>query len=192
MVEEDQYDLLSPISDLELVRLLLADMHDDLSGKVARFRQLTDLSEALGSHGSMLPGGETTYAAWIEARTSFIHGNYMATIVLCQGLAENMLAAELALGFDGEQLPERISFQDTLTRCTARGILSEEDAADLRRLMSLRNPLSHYRSIDDSSNLSRRALDSREPAHNHLLRDAAFAIGMAVRLLALPAFRLGD
>ncbi len=70
MAEEDQHDLLSPISDLGLVRFLLADLHDDLLGKVARFRQLTDLSETLGWHGTMLPGGETTYAAWIEARTS--------------------------------------------------------------------------------------------------------------------------
>jgi len=116
----------------------------------------------------------------------------MATVLLCQGLAEHMLAAELALGIDGEVLPDRIYFQETLRRCVTRGILNHQDAADLQRLMSLRNPLSHYRSIDDPSNLSRRVLDSREPAHNHLRSDASFAIGMAIRLLALPSFRLGD
>nr|WP_294560650.1 hypothetical protein [uncultured Rhodopila sp.] len=73
MAEEIMPDLLSPIKDLGLVRLLLEDLHYDLLGKVARFRQLADLSGALGSGGTMLPGGETTYAAWSEARTSFIH-----------------------------------------------------------------------------------------------------------------------
>jgi hypothetical protein len=63
MAEEDQFDLLSPIKELGLVRILLADLHDDLPGKIARFRQLTDLSAALGSNGTMMPGGETTYAA---------------------------------------------------------------------------------------------------------------------------------
>jgi hypothetical protein len=54
VVEDQQSDLLSPVSDLQLVRCLLADLHDDLPGKIARFRQLSDLSEALGSHGTMM------------------------------------------------------------------------------------------------------------------------------------------
>lgn len=192
MAEEDQLDLLSPVKELDLVRFLLADLHDDLPGKIARFRQLADLSGALGTKGTMMPGGETTYAAWTEVRTSFIHGNYVATVLLCQGLAEHMLAAHLALGIDGEKLPNRILFQETLRRCLARHLITEEDAENLQRLMTLRNPLSHYRSIDDPSNLSRRALDSRSPAESHLRSDTSFAISMAVRLLALPAFRLGD
>jgi hypothetical protein len=192
MAEEAQSELLSPIKDLGFVRLLLADLHDDLLGKVARFRQLADLSSALGSTGTMLPGGETAFAAWTEARTSFIHGNYIATVLLCQGLAEHMLAAHLALGIHGEELPNRISFQDTLRRCLARDVITQKDADDLGRLMTLRNPLSHYRSIDDASNLSRRVLNTRVPAESHLRSDASFAISMAVRLLALPAFRLGD
>jgi hypothetical protein len=167
-------------------------LHDDLSGKVARFHQVADLSATLGSAGTMLPGGETTYAAWIEARSSFIHGNYVATVLLCQGLAEHMLAAHLAIGIYGEELSNRISFRDTLARSVARRIITELDADDLRRLMALRNPLSHYRNLDDPSNLSRRVLDSRLPVESHLLNDASFAISMAIRLLALPAFRLDN
>lgn len=192
MSTDAQLDLLCPISDLGLTRFLLADLHDDLAGKVARFRQLSDLSMSLGSSGTMLPGGETTWAVWTEARTSFIHGNFVATVLLSQGLAEHILAAHLAIGLDAEELPERITFQDTLKRCLARDVIGEADAADLRRLMGLRNPLSHYRSINDPSNLSRRALNEKLHAAEHLRRDATFAISMAVRLLALPAFRLGD
>jgi len=70
MIDEIQTDLFSSISDLEFARLLLADLHDDLIGKIARFRQLNDLSVAFGRHGSMIPGGETAFAAWTEARTS--------------------------------------------------------------------------------------------------------------------------
>lgn len=190
MTDSDQFDLLSPVGDLDLVRFLLADLHDDLRGKVARFRQLADLETALGAAGTMLPGGETAHAAWIEARTSFIHGNYVATVLLCQGLAEHVLAAHLAFGVQGQELPARISFHETVRRCLAKGVLTQADADALRRLMTLRNPLSHYRSIDDPSNLSRRALDTRSPAESHLCSDASFAISIAVRLLALPAFRL--
>lgn len=191
MVSDSQADLLSPVSDLGFTRFLLADMHDDLVGKVSRFRQLSDLSMALGSNGTMLPGGETTYAAWTEARTSYVHGNFMATVLLAQGLAEHLLAAHLSIGLNAEELPERISFQETLKRCRARDVITEKDAADLRHLMNMRNPLSHFRSVDDPSNLSRRAISDQLSADEHLRRDATFAIGMAVRLLALDAFRLG-
>lgn len=36
MTEGDQSDLLSPSSDLRLAQLLIADLHDDLIGKIAR------------------------------------------------------------------------------------------------------------------------------------------------------------
>lgn len=58
--------------------------------------------------------------------------------------------------------------------------------------MSLRNPLSHFRGINDPSNLSRRVMDTALHLKEHLLRDATFAISVAVRLLSLPAFRLDD
>jgi hypothetical protein len=183
-------DLLSPISELGFVRLLLADLHDDLDSKIARFRQLTDLSGALGSSGTMLPGGYTTAAAWREARTSFVQGNFVATVMLCQGLAEHVLAAHLELLLDNDPLPPKISFAETLRRCRERAVLCEEDAADMRRLMALRNPLSHFRAIDDPATLMQRVLQTRESPESHLLRDATFAISMAIRLLALPAFRL--
>jgi hypothetical protein len=191
MIEDAQADLLSSVSDLHLVRMLLADLHDDLVGKIARFRQLDDLSAVLGRYGTMLPGGETALAAWTEARTSFVHGNYIATVLLCQGLAEHMLAAHIRLGMSDEKFSKRISFQDTLERCIADNVITHEDAEDLRRLMALRNPLSHFRSIDDPSNLSRRVLNTMVSAETHLFNDASFAIGMAIRLLALPSFRLG-
>ena len=139
-----------------------------------------------------MPGGETVWAAWTEARSSFVHGNFVATVLLCQGLAEHMLAAYLTIGLDAEKLPDRVSFSETLKRCISRGVITAQDADDLRHLMDLRNPLTHYRSIGDSRNLSRRVLDSQLPAETHLLTDASFAMSMAIRLLALPAFRLGD
>jgi uncharacterized protein (DUF2236 family) len=192
VTDQVQSELLSIVKDVDVFRILLAELHDDLAGKVARFRQLADLSAALGSSGTMMPGGETALAAWTEARSSFVHGNYVATVLLCQGLAEHMLAAHLTLGLDAEKLPDRVSFNETLQRCVSRDVITQRDADDLRRLMNLRNPLTHYRSIDDPSNLSRRVLDAWLPAETHLLSDATFAMSMAIRLLALPVFRLGD
>jgi hypothetical protein len=140
----------------------------------------------------LLPGGQVALAAWTEARASFVHGNYVATVLLCQSLAEQVLAAHLSIRLNREELPNRISFQETLRRCIAENVLSKQDSKDLRRLMELRNPLSHYRNLDDPSNLSRRSLDTRSSEGRHLRDDATFGISIAVRLLALPAFRLGE
>lgn len=188
----ERSDLLSDLDDLDFTRLLLADMHEDLHGKVSRFRQLEDLMSAIGSRRSMIPGGEVAYTAWVEARSSFVHGNFLATVLLAQALAEQMLAAMLTLGIDAEPIPPKIDFRKTLKRCRARDMISQRDADDLERLMEMRNPLSHYRLINDPSNLSRRVIDERISGEEHLRRDATFAISMAVRLLALPMIRLGD
>jgi hypothetical protein len=187
----DEPDLLSEISDFDLVRHLLADLHDGLSGKIARLRQVVDLCDALGSTGTVLFGGEVTDAAWREARWSFIHGNFAATVLLCQGLAEHLLGSFLHGALLIDDFPKRVSFAETLGRCQECNVISERDAIDLRRLMDLRNPLSHFRDLNDPASLSGRVLATMAPAEEHLRRDASFAIALAVRLLALPAFRLG-
>ncbi|WP_323717124.1 hypothetical protein [Paracoccus aminovorans] len=46
----DQPDLLSDLTDLDFARHLLVEAHNDLHGKVSRFRMLTDFSrDLLGS-----------------------------------------------------------------------------------------------------------------------------------------------
>lgn len=174
---------------MDFFRHLVADLHDDVDGKVARFRQLADLSMGMGAAGTMIPG-ETSHVSWLEARSSFVHGNFIATVMLCQGLAEHVLASHLSMRLGGEPLPLRLQFKDTLKRSVEDSVITEKFANDLRTLMSLRNPLSHFRDIHDPSNLSRRAIDAAVPPQDHLLHDATFAISVAVCLLSLPIFRL--
>lgn len=187
----DQPDLLSELSDLDFVQHLLAEMHDDLPGKVSRFRMLTDVGREMGPNGTMIFGGHAAYYAWVEARSSFVHGNFAATVLLCQGLVEHLLAAYLHAGLMIDDIPERIPFRETLRRCSDQDVISDQDVADLQKLMDLRNPLSHFRHVHDASNLDRRSIDTGQHAMDLIRHDAIFAIGLAVRMLAKPAFRLG-
>lgn len=187
----DQPDLLSDLSDLDFARHLLAEMHDDLHGKVSRFRMLTDFNRGLGPNGTMIPGGHAAYHAWIEARSSFVHGNFIATILLCQGLAEQLLAAHLHADLLIDDIPDRIPFRETLRRCREQDVISSQDAVDLQKLMELRNPLSHFRHVHDASNLDRRSIDAGQHVTDLMRHDAVFAIGIAVKMLGKPAFRLG-
>lgn len=188
-VIDDQEHLFSPLADVDFFRHLVADLHDDLESKVARFRQLADLSMGMGAAGTIIPG-QTSHVSWLEARSSFVHGNFIAAVMLCQGLAEHVLASHLSMRLGGEPLPVRLQFKDTLNRSVNDGVITEEFAKELRALMALRNPLSHFRDINDPSNLSRRAIDTAVHPQEHLLNDATFAISVAVSLLSLPIFRL--
>ncbi len=90
-----------------------------------------------------------------------------------------------------EDLPPRIAFRDTLKRCQDRNLISGQDSGDLERLMSLRNPLSHFRTVADDQNIDRRAITAGLRSEALIEQDAWFAIGLAVRVLAKPQFRLG-
>ncbi|WP_282950492.1 MULTISPECIES: hypothetical protein [unclassified Sphingopyxis] len=184
-------DLFSPIGDIGFAGLLLADLESELSEKVGRFRMLADLCESLGTGGTLMPGGQTTFAAWAELRSSFVHGNLVATILLAQALVENILAANLVLRLKAQALPPKVSFSETIKRSIEGGTISDELAKDLRRLCELRNPLTHFRDINDPANLTRRIMDSQVGLEDHLRRDATFALTTAVRVLALPSFRVG-
>jgi hypothetical protein len=56
--------------------------------------------------------------------------------------------------------------------------------------VDLRNPLTHFRNVDDEHNLDRRSIESGVYAGEILSRDAWFAVGLAVRMLAKEPFRL--
>jgi hypothetical protein len=139
----------------------------------------------------MMPGGEVTLSMWVEARCSFVNGNFVAAIMLCQGLAEQILAANIDMQLEDPELPRRVQFQKTLEIAQARGTLDAGLMADLRRLMDIRNPLSHYRPFLHSENLSMRARSESTSAQALLLQDATFAIAVAVKVLSCPDFRLG-
>lgn len=197
MSEEDRPDdMFCGPSDVDFFRDLLMDFGNDLSGKVARRRCLNEHDATLGEQGTMFPGGMTPYLIWLEARSSFVLGNFAATILLCQALVENVLAGHLHMlsGIphqDVESLPSRVRFSMTLDRCQSLGILAAEQVEELRRLVDLRNPLSHFRSLDEPGHSLRRSVDADQTEEEVLSEDAHFAIAAVMRVLALPAFRVG-
>jgi hypothetical protein len=105
-------------------------------------------------------------------------------------MAEHLLAAHVSLPLDAPALPRKVSFRETLQRCVATGVFDETFSNELMKMMDIRNPLSHYRDIDDPSNLTRRVLNTRQSALEHLRLDASYALVTAIKLLSLPPFYL--
>lgn len=189
--KDGQTDMVSPLTELDCVKFLLTELNADLSNLVMRLRYLTDLGLDLGSSGTMLLGGHTTYAAWIEARSSFLYGNYLCVTVTCQALMENILAAVLYADTQPEDFPKTIQFKETLKRCLTAKLISSEDHVELERLMNFRNPLSLFRDINDPKSLSRRSIVEDCTPDEVLKKDTWFAIGLVTKILSRHPFRVG-
>jgi hypothetical protein len=85
-----------------------------------------------------------------------------------------------------------LHFSETLRRCREKGFLTLDDSASVERLANLRNPLSHFRNINDSSNLTRRSMTENQEVGDLLKVDAYFAIGVAIKILSKPPFKVGS
>ena len=190
MCRDEQIDLYSTLNDMASAKMLLEELQIDLEGKISRLRQLDDLNYDLGSNGSILTGGEVVYHIWQEVRSSFIHGNYVAVVLLCQSMAEHLLASYLEYRFSEDSRSKRMHFRDTIQECWSRGIITEIDKNDLLRLSHARNPLTHHRTFEDPTNLTRLSVEAGKIASDLLRGNANFAIRLAFRLLSLPAFRV--
>ena len=168
---------------------------------MARLRLLTALDEDFGGSGVLLPGGHATYLAYTEARAAFVSGAYLSVILLSQALVENLLGAHLVLTklsqsihtgapYERSVVPERPALERVLNQCEALWMLSSEEIKSIRRLRGIRNPLTHYRSIDDPTNIERRAMDGELHPFTIMEGDARFAITTVVRLLSKPDFAI--
>jgi hypothetical protein len=180
------------------LRTLLADLQDDLEGRVGRLRLLLALEFDFGSgRGLLLPGGTPAYTSYVETRQAFVLGNFLSVVLLSQCVLENTLAAQISLdavsaeihGRTAVSQTHRPGFRETVAACRDSGLLNTEDERDLLRLSELRNALAHFRMVNDPSHLDRRAVRERRSATTVCEDDARFAIALFVRILAKPAFR---
>lgn len=182
-------------------RTLLADLHDDLPARLERIRFLAALDEDFGGSSAMMPGGHGTYFAYAEARHSYVSGNFVAVVLLSQAMIETLLAAHLMLDnlsrdihgrrVEGDAVPARPSLDAVIKQCLERGVINGNDETNIRRLRNLRNPLTHFRHMDDPTHLERRALDERTHALEILANDARFCITTVIQLLSKPEFAIG-
>jgi hypothetical protein len=153
----------------------------------------------------MLPGGQASWVAYVEARSSFVAGNFAATILLSQSLIENLLGGHLIIDDVGREVRQggprvgkpprkRPHLRELIDHAIEAGVIALDDVDGIQRIMDMRNPLVHFRNINDSQNLTRRAMETGIHPDDLLFDDARSAISMTIRLIgnsqrALDRFR---
>lgn len=183
--------------EVDAFRALLGELYDDLPQRIERLRLLTALDHDFGGSGVMLPGGEVTYRAYLEARRCFVDGHYCAVILLSQALVETLLGAQIELeqgsweihGRDfGKPLSARPSLDEIIAKARQINLLDESDERALKRMRELRNPLTHFRGIADPTTITQRTLAARVHPATLFEDDARYCITAIIRLLAKPTF----
>jgi hypothetical protein len=186
--------------EVDAFRALLGELYDDLPQRVERLRLLSALDHDFGGSGVMIPGGEATFRAYTEARSCFVAGHFAAVILLSQALVETLLGAQIDLeqgsyeihGKDfGDTLTRRPSLDEIVRKAKQIGLLDDDDERALKRMREMRNPLTHFRNIDDPTNMTRRMLNQRTHPTVLFEDDARFCITTVIRILSKPTFAIG-
>lgn len=185
--------------EVDAFRALLGELYDDLPERVERLRLLVALDNDFGGSGVMIPGGDTTFRAYVEARGCFVAGHYSAVILLSQALLETLIGAQIEQESDvchihgrefGEPLPERPSLDQLIAKAKYIGLLDDDDEKALKRIRGIRNPLTHHRGVDDPTNMTRRMLAHRVATASLFEGDARFCITTVIRFMGKPAFAI--
>jgi HEPN domain-containing protein len=162
---------------------------DEARSRPYRAQRLQLLIEAYGSDDIRLfHGGPISFTAFHEARLAYLHGLFIACVLLCQTCLEHMLAGIFRL--TGRNDLDRASFSDLLREAKNQQFLSDEEYALFDRLRDLRNPYAHPRAPAGRGSLLRRAIDTDTPVEDLMAGDAELAITALLRLCQRAPFAL--
>lgn len=147
-----------------------------------RLARLRFIQEEFGPPADMLlTGGIGAMFAINELKWSFVYGNFMATIFLCQTFAEHSLAGPFALGGDDEHV-ER-GMKHLIDESLKRKAISSDLAARLNELREMRNPYTHPRILQKKQSLLDRVVKTKKEPWSMAEADAKTAIQIVVDFL---------
>jgi hypothetical protein len=159
---------------------LVSDLVEaDAATRDERADRLAFLLREFGPPADMLlVGGMGAMFAISELQNSFLNGNFMGTILLCQVFVEHSLAGSYALGGDDNLMLD--GFKVLIDRSLADGRISAPLAARLQDLREMRNPYNHPRPFSKPNNLLQRIVTRKTDPHEMASEDAQTAISIVV------------
>jgi hypothetical protein len=117
-----------------------------------------------------------------EAQTTFINGQWIATILLAQAFIERQIHSHmLSKGYPGADR----GIKYMLKYCRTNSILSESVLDKIDHLRSIRNPFTHLKPVDYPFNLGRRIFQGQNKGPDEVLENDA---RQALALIAIMLF----
>ena len=180
------------LMDPEELKELIAWLEtDEAKTREVRAHRLFYLLEAIRvpEHG-LLFNGDGSVQAFDEVRLAYLHGLYLATVLLSLALIENEIAGELyAAGWEDAA---EVGFKALLSEAHTRHWVSDWNQKILERLDDIRNSHAHFRPLDFKApsvkrhkvpSITLRSADQNLMPYEIYREDAEYAIEIVGRFL---------
>ncbi|MFD2178080.1 hypothetical protein [Veronia pacifica] len=145
----------------EIKRQGISDFIDDEKktrpDRIVRFVELNELFSPQGD--MLLTGGLQSDLAFHELGNSYVNGNYMAVVLLCQAFIEHSLSGEFIMR--GHNTIAESSFKKILESAKSFEIISEALFEQLEVLRKIRNPYVHAKAGLKNGSLVKKMIDGR-------------------------------
>lgn len=156
----------------ELITWLTTDEAASRERRAFRLSHLLDVVQ-LPENGICLQG-ETSLQAFEEARLAYVHGLYLATVLLSLTCIEWEIAGRLYAA--GWEEAKEARFKDLLLEARKKGMISDQELNAFHRLRRVRNSQSHFQPPGASSSMLKRTLDQNMLTNEVFKKDAERAI----------------
>lgn len=176
---------------MEMEQLIALLAEDEARSRPFRAERLRLLLDEYGHEGIRLfPGGLISSMAFEEARQAYLHGLFVAYIIMCQVCLEHMLAGLFRQA--GRDDLGRATFEALLREACSQRFLSADEFALFDRLRTIRNPYTHPRTPTGKGSIIQRAVDEDEAVEDVIVEDAELAIRALLRLCRRHPFALSQ
>lgn len=170
------------------VEQLIEWLADDEEGSRAwRAERLQELLNWLpvSSDGMSFMGGDQSSFCFDEIRLCYVHGLYLAVVVLCLMYVERELAAQLYAA--GWNKAAKANLTDLLKKAHEDGWISDDDRKTFADLARVRNSHAHFRGMNREKNanesLLHRIVAENSPPAEIIAKDARRALRAIARLV---------
>ncbi|MGB5143162.1 MAG: hypothetical protein WBO22_06685 [Shewanella indica] len=163
----------------EIKRQGIADfVEDEEQTRPDRIVRFVELNELFALQGDMLlTGGLQSHLVFHELANSYVNGNYMAVVLLCQAFIEHSLSGEFIMR--GQSTIVESSFKKILESAKAAEIINGTLFEQLEVLRKIRNPYVHAKAGLKNGSLAKKMIDGRfESAEELAKSDALKSLGI--------------
>jgi hypothetical protein len=151
-----------------------------IDARFARFNWLADRMP--DAEYLTFPGGLMSKCLFEEARHSFLHGRFLATIVLGFAFVERTLAALFQV--HGLDRSEQESLGQLLCKARRMEWISHQEWEALERARGIPNPEAHFRRLPYRDSIEYQSIVTEGVPYTVIEQDAEYMITVVMNLLA--------
>lgn len=156
----------------ELITWLETDEAVSREGRAHRLSHLLEVVQ-LPEDGIFFRG-EISRQSFEEVRISYIHGLYLATVLLSLACIEWEVAGRLYE--EGWEKAKSARLEELLLKAHESGILSNAELDTFQHLRRMRNSQAHFRPPCKPSSLTRRTVEQNRLSNDVMMTDAQQAV----------------